>query len=54
MLVESSHVKTSADTSTPSALASSIYISVTLEYVALLNAISPAPGSASEVPVSNA
>ena len=50
---ESSQVKISVDTVTPFESASSIYISVADAYVPLLNAISPAPGSASDVPVSN-
>ena len=51
--VLSSHVKTSVEVVTPFASTSSIYILVTEAYVPLLNAISPAPGSASLVPVSN-
>ena len=51
--VLSSHVIVSACVELPFASTSSIYIAVTEAYVPLLNAISPAPGSASLVPVSN-
>ena len=51
--VDDPHDWTSVAVLAPLASASSIYISVADAYVPLLNAISPAPGSASDVPVSN-